>query len=291
MVKNVRAGAQVLVGSRGLRRIVSTASVMAPDLSDKAEEDAWGSTILHIRPSQLRYLHSLSRTVRSRIEKSIFAAQPACIVLTGGEASGEFLERAEAANIPVLKTKNLKAMTRALMDAFSREASVHGVLVQIFGMGTLLLGSSAVGKSEVALDLVLRGHRLVADDVVLIKKMEGDVYGRSTELGANLLQIRGVGIIDLRSLYGDTATIPSSKIGLVVELAEWQKGHPYALIGLQEYRYRLLDVNVPYLKLPVKAGRNMATLIEVGVRNQMMKQQGIFTARDLGKKLKKRLAG
>jgi HPr kinase/phosphorylase len=163
------------------------------------------------------------------------------------------------------------------------------VLVQIFGLGVLIIGESAVGKSEAALDLVLRGHKLTADDVVVLEKTEGEINGRPTELGADLLQIRGLGIINVRALYGESATTGSSRVGLVVELEEWRKGRHYSLVGLRERRYRLLGVNLPYLKLPVKPGRNMATLIEVAARNQLLKNRGVFTARDLNKRLRKRL--
>jgi HPr kinase/phosphorylase len=138
---------------------------------------------------------------------------------------------------------------------------------------------------------VLRGHKLTADDVVVIEKNDDEITGKPTELGENLLQIRGLGIVDVQALYGESATVNSSRIGLVVELEEWQKGHQYTLVGLRERRYRILGVNLPYLKLPVKPGRNMATLIEVAARNQILKNRGVYTARDLDKRLRKRLAG
>jgi HPr kinase/phosphorylase len=127
--------------------------------------------------------------------------------------------------------------------------------------------------------------------MIILERNDGEVSGSATELGSDLLQIRGLGIINVRALYGESATVTSTRVGLVVELEEWQKGHHYSLVGLRERRYRLLGVNVPYLKLPVKPGRNMATLIEVAARNQILKNRGIFTARDLDKRLQKRLGG
>jgi HPr kinase/phosphorylase len=127
--------------------------------------------------------------------------------------------------------------------------------------------------------------------VVMLEKTDNEIRGGSTEMGADLLQIRGLGVINIRTLYGESATVSSCRVGLVVELEEWQKGHQYSLVGLRERRHRILGVNLPYLKLPVKPGRNMATLIEVAARNQMMKQQGVFTAREFNKKLRKRLIG
>jgi HPr kinase/phosphorylase len=209
--------------------------------------------------------------------------------MTSGSACRELLDITDSAGIPVIKIKDLPGLHRLLIEKLTPQISLHGVLVQIFGLGTLILGESAVGKSEAALDLVLRGHKLAADDIVILGKSADEINGRPTDMGADLLQIRGLGIINIRALYGESATVSGCRVGLVVELEEWQKGHQYTLIGLRERRYRILGVNLPYLKLPVKPGRNMATLIEVAARNQMLKSQGIYTARELNKKLMKRL--
>jgi HPr kinase/phosphorylase len=251
--------AKVLAGSSGLGRRILSPQVSSPDLGSLKADRAHEAGVLHIRPSQSAYLCSL--------------------------------DKAESAHIPLLKSSKLAQLTRLIADRLSDHVSLHGVLVQIFGLGTLIIGESAVGKSEAALDLVLRGHKLTADDIVIIEKSDGEISGKPTEMGAYLLQIRGLGIIDVRALYGESATVSSSRVGLVVELEEWKKGHQYSLVGLRERRYRLLGVNLPYLKLPVKPGRNMATIIEVAARNQMLKNRGIFTARDLNKRLLKRLSG
>ena len=217
--------------------------------------------------------------------------QPACIVQTGNTSCPELLAGAERAGIPVFLSRDLQKLARLLSRKLMLRVSLHGVLVQIFGLGTLLIGESAIGKSEAALDLVLRGHKLAADDLVLLDRSHDAIEGRAPEMGVDLLQIRGLGIINVRALYGESATVPSCRVGLVVELEEWKQGHHYSLVGLRERRYRILGLNVPYLKLPVKPGRNMATLIEVAARNQMLKNRGIFTARELNRTLNKRLAG
>jgi len=124
----------------------------------------------------------------------------------------------------------------------------------------------------------------------MLERSEGGIAGGPTDIGAGLLEIRGLGVIDVKALYGESATIDRCEVGLVVELEEWKKGVYYSLLGLRERRYKILGASVPYLKLPVKPGRNMGTLIEVAVRNQMLKDQGIYTARDLKRKLNKRLA-
>ncbi|HUI46217.1 MAG TPA: HPr(Ser) kinase/phosphatase [Nitrospirota bacterium] len=290
-VGNLAEVAKVLAGRSGLGRRIHSPQVTSPDLGSLTMGRAHISGVLHIRPSQLAYLCSLPPKDRIGVVRALIKLKPACLLLTGGRICRELLERSEFAHIPVLKSTKLTQLSRLLADRLAPHISLHGVLVQIFGLGTLIIGESAVGKSEAALDLVLRGHKLTADDMVIIEKTDGEINGKPTEMGVDLLQIRGLGIIDVRALYGESATVSSSRVGLVVELEEWKKGHQYSLVGLRERRYRLLGVNLPYLKLPVKPGRNMATLIEVAARNQMLKNRGIFTARDLNKRLLKRLSG
>ncbi len=291
IVRDLTGVAEVLAGRSGLGRLITSPQVSAPDLSSAATWPGMAGGVLHLRPSQVRYLCSLSAQERVSVIRALMKQKPACFIVSGGSVCKELLSKAGSSKIPVLKSGSLLRVNRLIADKVSRQISMHGVLVQIFGLGTLIIGESAVGKSEAALDLVLRGHKLAADDLVLIEKADGELTGRPTEMGADLLQIRGLGIINVRALYGESATINTSRIGLVVELEEWKKGHQYSLVGLRERRHRLLGINLPYLKLPVKPGRNMATLIEVAARNQMLKNRGIFIARDLNKRLRKRLEG
>ncbi len=291
IVKDVAGVASVLSGRKGLGREITSPQVISTDLSAPATWRGGEPNVLHIRPSQLKYLCSLSPAERRSLVRSLMLLKPACIVVTGGPMCKELLDRAEASGTPILKTGSISKLVRMLMDRLVRKISLHGVLVEIFGLGTLIIGESAVGKSEAALDLVLRGHKLTADDLVLLEKTDDGINGMPSDLGSDLLQIRGLGIINVRALYGESATADRCKVGLVVELEEWRKGQQYSLVGLRERRYRILGTNLPYLKLPVKPGRNMATLIEVAARNQMLKNRGIFTARDISKRLQKRLSG
>lgn len=290
-VKDLIGRSRVLAGRAGLDREVKSPQVSVAELSSPSSWRSIASSMLHIPPRQSSYLCSLPKKERKRLVAALVRHKPACIVLTGGAVCRELLEGPTSACIPVLKTGNLPRLSRQLTQSLAPRISLHGVLVEVFGLGTLILGESAIGKSEAALDLVLRGHRLVADDMVMIEKADGVIIGSAAELGAELLQIRGLGVVNVRALYGDSATAETSRIGLVVELEEWKKGHNYSLVGLRERRYKLLNVNLPYLKLPVRPGRNMATLIEVAARNQMLKDKGIFTARELDRRIKKRLTG
>jgi len=290
-VKNLVGRLKVLAGGSGLDREVTSPQILSPDLSSSSIVKGVESSLVHLPPSQSAFLCSLPKLERTRLVRTLMRQKPAGIVLTGGASCAELLAVAEHAGVPVFKSTDLQKLARLLSHKLVPRMSLHGVLVQIFGLGTLLIGESAIGKSEAALDLVLRGHKLAADDLVLLDLVDGVIEGRAPEMGEDLLQIRGLGIINVRALYGESATVPFCRVGLVVELEEWKQGHHYSLVGLRERRYKILGLNVPYLKLPVKPGRNMATLIEVAARNQMLKNRGIFTARELGRALKKRLAG
>lgn len=290
-VKDLMGTSTVLAGRAGLGREILSPQMTVPELSLPVPGKVAVSRVMHIRPSQVAYLNSLPESERTELVRALIKQKPACILLSGGKICTELVDAAAASRTPLLKSRGLPDLRRVLLKKLLPRTSIHGVLVQIFGLGALIIGESAVGKSEAALDLVLRGHKLAADDMVLLEKTDEGIRGGPTDMGADLLQIRGLGIINIRALYGESATVGACEVGLVVELEEWQKGHQYTLIGLRERRYRVLGVNLPYLKLPVKPGRNMATLIEVAARNQMLKKRGIFTARDLDRRLRKRLAG
>jgi HPr kinase/phosphorylase len=290
-VESLTGIATVIAGHAGLGREILSPQMTTPELSLPGPGKGTALCVTHLRPSQVVYLRSLPVVERTRIARALIKQKPSCFLVSGGTNCKELLDMAAVVNIPVLKSKNLPKLQRLLVDRLLPRISLHGVLVRIFDLGTLIIGESVVGKSEAALDLVLRGHKLVADDIVILEKKNKEISGQHTDMSANLLQIRGLGIINIRALYGKSATMGACKVGLVVELEEWKKGRQYSLIGLRERRYRILGVNLPYLKLPVKLGRNMATLIEVAAKNQLLKKRGIFTARDLDRRLKKRLAG
>lgn len=288
-VKQLMKNETVLAGKAGLRRTVTSPDVLKYDLSTPSSWKRALSHVFHLTPGQNDYFRTLPPVERRTIAAGLLKMRPACIIMSGGSPCRELLDRAEAAGVPVVKVRNIPRLRRTLVERLTPRTSMHGVLVEVFGIGTLIIGESAIGKSESALDLVLRGHKLVADDIVILEKDNGGIQGRPSEMGADLLQIRGLGVINIRALYGETSVAGSCVVGLVVELEDWKKGHYYSLLGLREQRYRIFDRNIPYLKLPIKPGRNMATLIEVAARNQMLKMRGIYTARELNRALAKRL--
>jgi HPr kinase/phosphorylase len=168
-------------------------------------------------------------------------------------------------------------------------ATVHGVLMEIMGVGVLIIGRSGIGKSENALDLVMRGHRLVSDDVVEAKKVTAlDLVGGAPEMLRNLLEIRGIGIVDIRQLFGVTSVRPSKKIELVVELLDWDNTVEYERVGLKEEKYSFLGVDLPLVRIPISPGRNASAIIELACRNHALKKEGTNTARDLEQKVLRR---
>ena len=151
--------------------------------------------------------------------------------------------------------------------------------MDVFGVGVFIFGKSGIGKSECALDLVMRGHRLTADDVVRIWRKGDNVYGACSELTQHHMEIRGLGIINIKDLFGVASVRDNKKIELVIELVDWDPAEDYDRLGTEERTYNLLDVPVPFLVLPVRPGRSITTIIEVAARNQLLKQQGVHSAR------------
>ena len=164
-------------------------------------------------------------------------------------------------------------------------------MVDVLEVGILLLGSSGVGKSEAALELVERGHRLVADDVVRVQlRADGTLVGSGTKALGHHMEIRGLGIINIADLFGITAIRDSKRLDMVIELAEWEEGEAYDRLGVDEQTYELLETKMPFLRVPVRPGRNLASILEVAARNQLLREIGHYSARDLLSRLDERLA-
>lgn len=246
--------------------------------------------------TEIDYLVSVDADAAKEGVETYLSRDPCALVLTRGLEPPEVLmQGAKARGIPVMGTSLMTStfitrLTRKLEELLSPTASIHGVLVDVFGVGVLLIGRSGVGKSEAALDLVLKGHRLVADDVVEVTVRPPDtVWGAATELHQHHMEIRGMGILNITHLFGVAAVRDNKKIEVVVELSEVEEDDDYDRLGTEAQVWPILAVDVPLVRIPLRPGRNIASLIEVVARNQLLKYRGHDSAKEFQEKVNARI--
>ena len=279
----------VVAGRAGLTRTVTVPRIQKPGLALTGwPEQLHPHRVLVLGATDVEYLVDNDAETRSVGVETLFRSEPACIVVCRGQASPTELQVASEAHGVALLTSVLPTadfiahVTTWMVDRLAPSSELHGVLMDVNGIGVLLLGKSGIGKSETALDLVVRGHRLVADDVVRIRAKNGQIIGRGAGILGHHMEVRGLGIINIEDLYGVAAVRNAKVIELVVELHEWDAGRTddaYDRLGFDDHYEKILDVSVPKIRLPVRPGRNLATLTEVAARNQLLKLQGTHSAR------------
>ncbi len=242
--------------------------------------------------TEMSYLESLTDDVRrARLEAYFSYRVPCMIVCRGMMPSQDMMELAAKYDTALLRTNQVT--TRFIANAMNYlncclapRATLHGVLVDVYGMGVLITGESGVGKSEAALELVRRGHQLVADDVVDVCRItENRLIGEAPEMVRHLMEIRGIGIIDIKAMYGISAVLASKTIDMIIHLEPWKEKKAYDRLGLTDDFTTIMDVRVPQIVLPVRPGRNVAVVIEVAARNYSLKQMGYSAAQELDKRL------
>lgn len=242
--------------------------------------------------TEIQYLDSLPPPQRTAAFTTLLEFKIPCIILTDNNTLEDtLLQSAASKGIPILgtpfeTTKISYFLADFLDDQFAPQIVVHGSLVDVYGIGVLLTGRSGIGKSEIALDLVERGHRLVADDVVMVtQKGEGILMGAGTELVKHFMEIRGLGLLDVRSMFGIRAIRFQKRIELVVELEEWKERQDYTRTGLDDQIITILDVEVPQVKLPIFPGKNVTVITEVIALNYLLKHYGYDAAKEFAKRL------
>ncbi|MBI3263137.1 MAG: HPr(Ser) kinase/phosphatase, partial [Acidobacteria bacterium] len=225
-----------------------------------------------------------------------FSRDIPCLLITGGfDPPAEMIREADAASVPVLQTATptpttIAKVTVVLEDSLSERMMLHAVLIDILGLGVLIVGESGIGKSECALDLILRSHRLIADDTVEIRRRaEAALVGTCPELTRHHMELRGLGVINVKELFGVASTRNSKRIELVVQLERWEPGRDYDRLGLDEPSFEILGLKVPLVRMPVAPGRSIATLVEVAARNQLLRARGRHAARELAAKVDEQL--
>lgn len=238
------------------------------------------------------YLESLSAQERSSRLEDFFKSRPVGVIYsTSIFISPETIELAEKYRVPLMRTSKSTSDFMAALIAFLNvelgpRITRHGVLVEVYGEGILLLGDSGVGKSETAIELLKRGHRLIADDAVEIRKVSATtLVGQAPEIIKHYVELRGIGIVDVRRLFGMGSVKETEKIDLVINLEAWQDGKMYDRLGLDESTTEILGINVPSIVLPVCPGRNLSVVIEVAAMNNRQKRMGYNTAVEFNKRL------
>jgi HPr kinase/phosphorylase len=289
---------RTVAGEAGFSRPISWGRIQRPGLALAGfHEFIKPGRIQILGESELRYLDTMPPKVRAERIAAICALPVAAFVVTKGQAVPEDLAReCRLRNVPLLVSPHttsvvIQNITRVLEDELAPFTTLHGVLVDVYGMGVLLLGDSGIGKSECALDLIQRGHRLVADDVVEIRKYpNGALVGRAAEMIRYHMELRGIGIINIKHLFGVSAVRASKSIELVIELERWDPTKKYDRLGLDGETYSILDRPRPFLRLPVASGRNIALLIEIAARNELLKSQGYDAAKEFALKVDEQIA-
>lgn len=238
------------------------------------------------------YLAGLSSGVRYNSLKRLFEKQISAVILTrNSNASAEMLKLAEEFETPVLRTSQPTSSFTSSLNAYlnvelAPRITRHGVLVEVYGQGVLILGESGVGKSETAVELIKRGHRLVADDAVEIKKVSSkSLIGVSPDIIRHFIEIRGIGIVDVKNIFGMGAVKESEKIDMIIHLEAWEKGKQYDRLGLVDEYTNILGLDIPSLTIPVKPGRNLAVIFEVAAMNNRQKRMGYNAAEELNRRI------
>lgn len=278
---------RLVTGAGGLSRTIEAPRVQKPALALAGYLDQLHpGRVQVLGNAEVGYVDRLAPDDAQRAVTAVCKASVACFVVTNGNVPPEVLRRACARQrVPLFTTEQrtataIRGIARWLEERFAPETLVHGVLVDVLGMGVLLLGKSGVGKSEAALALLNRGHRLVADDVVRIREAPpGTVKGRCAEGLRDHLEIRGLGVLNVADLFGTLATLDEAPVDLVIELVEQHEDVKLERLGLEDKTATLLGVEIPYLQVQLRGGRDVATIIEVATRNQILKRRGIHGAR------------
>ena len=284
---------ELLAGADGLQRLITSPHIQKTGLALAGfHEYLRPGRVLIFGESEIRYLESLERAARINALRLALTLDFPCVLITGGFVPpSELVIEAEAARLPLLQTgiatpMAIAKLTSILEDTLAERTMMHAVLMDILGLGVLIVGESGIGKSECALDLIVRGHRLVADDTVEIRRRaETILIGTCPELTRHHMELRGLGVINVKDLFGIASTRSSKRVELVVQLERWHSSREYERLGLDDDFYEILGLRVPLIRMPVAPGRSVAILVEVAARNQLLRSRGHHAARELAARL------
>ncbi len=284
---------EVLAGGRGLSRAITSPHIQKTGLALAGFHDYLKpGRVLVFGESEIHFLAGLEeQAVRQALDRA-YATHIPCVLITGGlEAPAVLLSECERQGIPLLRTHEptpsaISKVSILLEDNLAERTVLHGVLLDVLGLGVLITGESGIGKSESALDLIARGHRLVADDTVEVRRRaETRLVGSCPELTRYHMEIRGLGIINIKELFGIAATRTSKLVELAVQLERWDEQREYDRLGIDDTFLEVLGIRLPLIRMPVAPARNIAILVEVAARNQLLRARGYHAARLLAQRL------
>ena len=293
--ENEALNLKCIAGRSGLARELKVPEINRPGLELSGFYDNFAFQRIQIfGRGETAFLWKLEREGKKDSLETFFANEvPCCVFTHQQQPTGNLVALAEGSGCPVLQTDLTSSefttrVIRVLSNIFAPKQSVHGVLVEVFGIGVLLMGDSGVGKSEAALSLVERNHRLVADDLVEIRRIGGNILmGTGTGVSSHHMEIRGLGIINITHLFGVGAIRDKKQIQVAIKLEEWDPDKSYDRIGAEESFIEILGVQVPHLVIPVKPGRNIPILIETAAMNERLKKMGYYSAKEFSRNVMK----
>jgi len=287
----------VLAGEDGLDRPIRSPEMNRPGLAFAAFYEVFSHDRVQIVGlTEISYLRSLDKTeMKRRLERTFDFDIPCFVVTTDLKPPSLLLDLATERKVPILGTslptsRFWAKLSFYLEHEFAPTDVLHASMLDVFGLGVLIMGKSGIGKSECALELIERGHRLIADDSVVLKRLGRHLISGSAATGvAHHMEVRGIGIVDVEKLYGVGSVCEEKRVTLVVELERWEEGKSYDRTGLEEHTYNVLDVDLPLYVIPVEPGRSISLLVEVAALTQRLRSQGYNPAAELNRRLIERI--
>jgi len=289
---------EIIAGEDGLTRLITVDDLYRPGLEMAGYFQYHPIDRIQILGrTEISFVNTLTKEERRERMRKICLDETPCIIISRGlEAPEDLVEFSNERQIPVLRSNIATTILSSRITDFLEQklaptATIHGVLVDVYGVGMLITGGSGIGKSETALELVKRGHRLIADDAVeILQTTDGILTGTAPELIRHLLEIRGLGIINVMTLFGAGAVRTQKRISLVIRLENWQPDKQYDRLGLDEETTKIIETNIPLVTIPVRPGRNLAVIIEVAAMNFRLKRMGYNAALQFTNKLTETIA-
>jgi HPr kinase/phosphorylase len=289
---------ELLAGESGLGALITNPHIQKTGLALAGfHEYLIAGRVLVFGESEISYLQGLESQTRVRTLRLVYGHDFPCVLVTGGlDLPADLVVEADRAKRPLLRTPQstptaIAKLGSLLEDALADRTTMHAVLMDVLGLGVLIAGESGIGKSECALDLIVRGHRLVSDDLVEIRRRaETILIGTCPELTRHHMELRGLGIINVREIFGIASIRSSKRLELVVQLERWDQTCEYERLGLDDPSCEILGLRLPLIRMPVAPGRNIAILVEVAARNQLLRAKGHHAARLLTDRLDEALS-